>query len=142
MSVAASIVMLVGGVIALLAGVGVLRFSTPYARFHAAGKASPMAFLVVATGAGLEMGTGGAVYLAIAAVAMTLTLPLGVHMLFRAAYRTGPKDHLVVDELAEVEEAGARPIGDSGGRLPSGTAPSDGAPRFQSEKSAGIRSNR
>jgi len=118
MSVAASALMLVGGAIALLAGAGMLRFSTPYARFHSAGKASPMAFLVAATGAGFEVGAGGAVYLAIAAVSLTLTLPLGVHLMFRAVHRTTTNDHLVVDEHARDEQAAARQVGDADGNPP------------------------
>lgn len=105
MSVVADLVVLVGGVVALLAGVGLLRFSTPYARFHAAGKASPVAFLVAALGAAPSVGWAGAAYLGVAAVAMTLTLPVGVHLLFRAVHRTTPGDHLVTDELRQAEEA-------------------------------------
>ncbi|MXW43040.1 MAG: hypothetical protein F4138_06010 [Acidimicrobiia bacterium] len=105
MSVVAAILMLIGGAIALLAGAGLLRFSTPYARFHSAGKASPMAFLVAAAGAAMELGWGGSVYLGISALAMTLTLPLGVHMMFRAVYRTTNNNHLVVDQLAGSERS-------------------------------------
>ena len=108
MSVIAGLLMLLGSGIAVLAGVGVLRFSTAYARFHAAGKASPVAFLVAAAGAGLELGVSGAAYLLIAAVAMTLTLPVGVHLLFRAVHRTTPGNHLAVDELAPAERAARR----------------------------------
>ena len=106
MSAAASVLMLAGGAIALLAGAGVLRFSTPYARFHSAGKASPTAFLVAAAGACIELGARGAVMLAIAAVAMTLTLPLGVHLLFRAVNRTTDNDHLVVNDYDRAEAEG------------------------------------
>ena len=110
MSTVASLTMAAGGVIALLAGVGVLRFSTPYARFHAAGKASPVAFLVGALGAGLELGLAASAPLIIAAVAMTLTLPVGVHLLFRAVHRTSTHTHLVVDDLAPAERRrGLRP---------------------------------
>ncbi len=100
MSTLSSVIVLMGSLVALLAGIGILRFSTPYARFHAAGKASPIAFLIVAIGAVLELGLTGAAQLLIAAVAMTLTLPVGVHLLFRAAYRTTSNDHLIVDDLA------------------------------------------
>jgi multicomponent Na+:H+ antiporter subunit G len=48
-----SVLLLLGALVALLAGVGLLTFDTPYARFHAAGKASPIAFLLVAIGAGI-----------------------------------------------------------------------------------------
>ena len=103
MSQIGAVLMLLGGLIAVLAGIGLLRFSTPYARFHAAGKSSPVAFLVAAIGAAFQLGADGAAYLAIAAVAMILTLPVGVHLLFRAVHRTTPGDHLVVDELAPAE---------------------------------------
>jgi multicomponent Na+:H+ antiporter subunit G len=96
MTVVAEIFMVIGSAIAVLAGVGVLRFSTAYARFHAAGKASPVAFIVTSIGAGLTLGWQGAAPLALAVAAMTLTLPVGVH-------RTTPGDHLLVDELAPVE---------------------------------------
>lgn len=103
MNVVASALLLTGAAIAILAGVGLLRFSTPYARFHAAGKASPIAFLVTAVGAAVELGPSGAAQLAVAAAAMVLTLPVGVHLLFRAVHRTTPGDHLTVDELAPAE---------------------------------------
>lgn len=105
MSVVASVIMLAGGLVALLAGVGVLRFPSPYARFHAAGKASPVAFLVAAIGAGIELGPGGAAYLLISAAAMIMTLPVGVHLLFRALHRTSPGTHPEVDDLAPAEAA-------------------------------------
>lgn len=98
----AGVIMIVGALLAVLASVGLLRFSTPYARFHAAGKASPVAFLVAAGGASLVLGIAGAALLAVAATAMILTLPVGVHLMFRAVHRTTPVT-LDVDELAPVE---------------------------------------
>lgn len=108
MSPIASAFILVGAVVAVLAGIGLLKFSTPYARFHSAGKASPVAFLFVAVGAGIELGWSGAAQLVVASIAMVLTLPVGVHLLFRAVHRTTPGDHLVVDELRDAEEAARR----------------------------------
>ncbi len=92
-------ILLLGSGIALLSGIGMLRFSTPYARFHAAGKASPVAFLLASAGAGIELGWGASALLLVASIAMVLTLPVGVHLLFRAVHRTTPGDHLVVDDL-------------------------------------------
>ena len=88
MNTMAEIIMLLGGLIAILAAVGLHRFHTPYARFHAAGKASPVAFLVAATGAGISLGAAGTALLTVASVAMILTLPIGVHLMFRAVHRT------------------------------------------------------
>ena len=99
MSPAATILILAGSAIALLAGVGLLKFRTPYTRFHSAGKASPVAFLLVAAGASIELGWAGAAQLAVASAALVLTLPVGVHLLFRAVHRTTPDDLLEIDEL-------------------------------------------
>ena len=103
MNPAASVLLLLGALVALLAGIGLLTFNTPYARFHAAGKASPVAFLLVAIGAGIEVGLRGAAELAIVAVALLLTLPASTHLLFRATHRTSDAAHLSVDELVAAE---------------------------------------
>lgn len=99
MRVIAELLMLTGGLVALIAGAGLLKFSTPFARFHSAGKASPVAFLISALGASLVLGWGGAAALAVASAAMVLTLPLGVHLLFRAVHQTGDISHMKTDEL-------------------------------------------
>ena len=103
MNVFSSVFILLGAFVALLAGIGLLSFNTPYARFHAAGKASPIAFLLVAIGAGIEVGLRGAAELAIVAVALLLTLPASTHLLFRATHRTTDSVHLSVDELVAPE---------------------------------------
>ena len=103
MNVVSSAFILLGAFVALLAGIGLLTFSTPYARFHAAGKASPIAFLLVAIGAGIEVGARGAAELAIVAAALLLTLPASTHLLFRATYRTTVSEHFRTDELAAAE---------------------------------------
>lgn len=105
MTLIAEVFMVVGGLIAVIAGAGLVRFDTSYARFHAAGKASPVAFLVAAVGASIILGWVGTGYLIIAAVAMILTLPVGVHLLFRAVHRTTPNEHLIQDDLAPAERA-------------------------------------
>ena len=103
MNAVSSILILLGALVALLAGVGLITFHTPYARFHAAGKASPIAFLLVAVGAGIEVGAQGAAELAIVAAALLLTLPASTHLLFRATHRTTVSDHFRTDELAAAE---------------------------------------
>ncbi len=97
--------MLIGSFLAVLAGAGLLRLSTPYARIHAAGKASPVAFMIAALGAAIEIGPSGAAYLVIAAAAMVLTLPVGVHLLFRAAHASRSDHRFVVDDLATAKLA-------------------------------------
>lgn len=103
MNIVAGIIMILGGFIAILAAVGLHKFDTPYARFHAAGKASPVAFLVAAVGAAMTLGAAGAALLAVASVAMIVTLPVGVHLMFRAVHRTTPPS-MPIDELAPAED--------------------------------------
>ncbi|MEZ5225175.1 MAG: monovalent cation/H(+) antiporter subunit G [Acidimicrobiales bacterium] len=95
--------MIAGALLALSAGLGMLRFRTPYARFHAAGKASPVAFILVALGAMTELTWDGIILLGVAVAAMILTLPVGVHLLFRATHRTTSGTHLVTDALVGAE---------------------------------------
>jgi len=103
MNALSSVLILIGSAVALLAGIGLLRFKSPYARFHAAGKATPVAFLLVAAAAAMETGWVGAARLGVAAAALVLTLPVSVHLLFRAVHRTSADSHLELDQLAPVE---------------------------------------
>ena len=119
MRTAAELVMVAGAVIAVLGGIGLVRFSTPFARIQAAGKASPVALLLLSVGAAPLLGWRGAGYLAIAAGAMIVTLPLVAHLLLRAVHRTSSIDHLAVDDLA-ADERGAS--GDGGTNAPPSAA--------------------
>ena len=103
MTVVAELLLVLGAALAVVAGIGAVRFSTAYARIHAAGVASPIAFLVAALGGMLELGVVGAGYILIAAVAMLVTLPVGAHLLFRAVHRTTDGAHLRNDDLATAE---------------------------------------
>lgn len=103
MTIVGEILMVFGGFVAVLAGIGLIKFQSILARFHAAGKASPVAFLVAGLGASLHMGWEAAAYLAVAALAMTLTLPFGVHLLFRAVHRTEDMSALRIDDLRKAQ---------------------------------------
>jgi multicomponent Na+:H+ antiporter subunit G len=100
MSIVATLGALIGVAIVVMAGIGLLRFRTPYARIHAAGKASPVAFVVVAVGVGLELGGAGAARLVLASVALVITLPVAVHLLFRAVHTATPRYDPPTDELS------------------------------------------
>lgn len=101
MNVLAGAFILIGSAIGLFAGLGLMRFDSPYARFHAAGKASPIAFLGIAIGASIEIGIAAAGLLLFTGIAMVITLPIAVHLLFRAVHRTSDGETLTVDELRD-----------------------------------------
>lgn len=92
-----SMFMLAGAVVAVLAGIGLLRFQSSFARIHAAGKASPVAFVVTAVGAAFFLNADGIALLALSVGAMILTLPLGVHLLFRAANESAERTGSIND---------------------------------------------
>ena len=100
MVIAEAALIILGSVLSILAGVGLLRLDTTYARFHAAGKASPIAFLFIAFAVSLQTGVKGAALLFVAAVALIITLPVGMHLLFRAAHKANEDKYLGTDELA------------------------------------------
>ncbi len=93
------VMVMLGVWVVLLAGVGLLKFRTPYARIHAAGKASPVAFLLIAIGVAPEIGWAGTGRLVLAAGALVLTLPIAVHLLFRAIHASDPASDPHTDEL-------------------------------------------
>ncbi len=100
MNPVAAVGSLIAVVIVLIAAVGLLRMPTPYARLHAAGKASPVAFFVAALAASTEVGWAGAGLLLVASSALVLTLPVAVHLLFRAVHVAAPEHDPVVDEMS------------------------------------------
>ena len=105
MSPVAAVFLLAGVAVVVLAGIGLFKLKTPYARIHAAGKASPVAFLIAGVGASIDLGWSGAARLAVAGVALVITLPLAVHLLFRAVHRTEPQHDPPHDVLRPVVDA-------------------------------------
>lgn len=99
---------LAGVAVVVLAGVGLFKLKTPYARIHAAGKASPVAFLIASVGASIELGWAAGARLVLASVALIITLPLAVHLLFRALHSTEAAEDPPIDELRKGH--GSRPV--------------------------------
>lgn len=100
MSIWAAIPILAGAVVSTIAGLGMVRLNSTFARFHAAGKASPVAVVLVCIGGAIELGGTDAGRLLIAAGVMAVTMPIGVHLLFRATYRAPGIDGQSAEEPA------------------------------------------
>lgn len=97
-------VMLIGGMLALLAAVGINRLPDFYTRMHAASKSTTLGvgFILVAVALHFnDIGETTQVLLTIAF--LLLTAPVAAHMIARAAYAAGTPqwEHSVLDELAE-----------------------------------------
>lgn len=84
-TIIASLFLLIGGFFALVAALGVFRFSDFYARIHAATKASTFGFGFTALAAALALGTVSAWVKVLAAIAfLFITLPVAAHLLSKA----------------------------------------------------------
>ena len=100
--VVASVLLLLGVALALVAGIGLVRFPDLFSRMHAATKPATLGMLLVVAGGVLLMDdpSDDAKLLLVAAFQL-LTAPVAAHMIGRAGYSagTGAIDELVVDEL-------------------------------------------
>ena len=107
----AAVFLLGGGVLALGAGVGLVRFPDILSRMHTATKPQVLGLLLVLIGLGVRLREGRVVWmLVLVAVFQLLTSPVAAHLVSRAGYRTGKVDtgRLVVDELARDLAAAGR----------------------------------
>ncbi len=83
-----AVIMLIGAVFILLAGVGLHRFDDVFARMHAAGKASTLGLLLILLGASFRFSAFGTMLkLGLVGVLAIITIPAGVHLMARAAWR-------------------------------------------------------
>jgi multicomponent Na+:H+ antiporter subunit G len=103
LDVVAGALTLVGAGLALVAGVGMVRFPDVFARMHAATKPATLGLLLIVIGALLRVDDpGSTVQLLLVMFVQFLTAPVGAHMVGRAAYRAGGllAEDTVLDELA------------------------------------------
>jgi multicomponent Na+:H+ antiporter subunit G len=102
----AAVCLVLGGVLSLLAGIGLVRFPDVLSRMHAAAKPQILGSLLILLALAVSLRRVGelATLLLIGAFQLA-TAPLTAQMIGRAAYRTGRlrRDLLVVDELADRE---------------------------------------
>jgi len=102
LTVIAGILIVLGALFTMLAGIGTLRFSDVYARMHPAAKGPTLGLLLVAIGAGLELRALGPILaLALVVVLQFLAAPLGAHLLGRAIHISLPLQADEIDELSD-----------------------------------------
>ena len=108
LDVVAAALTLAGAALALVAGVGMVRFPDVFARMHAATKPATLGLLLIVLGALLRVDDpGSTIELLLVLFVQFLTAPVGAHMVGRAAYRAGGQldAATVIDELATVPPA-------------------------------------
>ena len=135
--VLAAVCFLAGGLLALVAAIGILRFPDLLARMHAGTKPQALGLVVMALGLTLYLRRAEVLgLLLLLVVFQMITSPVAAHMVGRAGYRTGRirEDLLVRDELTidletahrHLEERSRQPDGgrSSGGRSSGGLSES------------------
>ncbi|TDE99016.1 Na+/H+ antiporter subunit G [Occultella glacieicola] len=103
-TVASSVLLVLGSLLTLIAAIGVTRFPDLLARMHAATKPQVLGLVLMMTGLALSLGDSQLGWkLTLVVLFQLITAPVSAHMVGRAGYRTGKvrSDLLVVDELTE-----------------------------------------
>lgn len=98
----ASVLILLGSVFALLAGLGQLRFKDLFVRMHVATKPATLGLALVLLGALVRAdGISPSAKLALAIGLQLITAPIAAHLVGRAAHRAGEeaRANLEVDDL-------------------------------------------
>jgi multicomponent Na+:H+ antiporter subunit G len=104
--IAASVLILVGSALALLAGIGLVRLPDVFARMHAATKPATLGLALICLGAALtDAQLSDVAKLALVVLLQFFTAPVGAHMVGRAAYHAGGllDRGTRLDELATAE---------------------------------------
>jgi multicomponent Na+:H+ antiporter subunit G len=88
--VVASLLMLTGGALAIIAATGLHRFGDVFARMHAATKPATLGLILILVAAVLVVpGPGPAAKLILVILLQFITAPVGAHLVGRAAFRVG-----------------------------------------------------
>lgn len=101
MELAASITIVAGALLTLLAAIGLLRFQDVFSRMHAATKPATLGLILILAAAALVMPRVNPVAkLALVGLLQFITAPVGAHLIGRAAYRSGATlaAHTTLDE--------------------------------------------
>jgi multicomponent Na+:H+ antiporter subunit G len=84
----ASVAIVVGALMSLLAGIAVLRFPDTMSRIHAATKPQVLGIMLLMLGVGLRLQTPAVIgVLVLIVVLQFVTAPVSAHLTVRAAYR-------------------------------------------------------
>jgi len=90
MTAIAAVLVLLGGVFTVVAGIGILRLPDVFIRMHAATKVGTLGSGLILAGVGVHFADPGVVLRCVLIfVFLMLTAPIGAHMIGRAALRIG-----------------------------------------------------
>jgi multicomponent Na+:H+ antiporter subunit G len=91
--VIASVALILGALMSLLAGIAVLRFPDTMSRIHAATKPQVLGIMLLMLGVGLRLGSPAVIgMLVLIVVLQFVTAPVSAHLTVRVAYRHATDD--------------------------------------------------
>ena len=100
--IVASVALILGALMSLLAGIAVLRFPDTMSRIHAATKPQVLGIILLMLGVGLRIGSPGVIgMLVLIVILQFVTAPVSAHLTVRVAFRNAKGD----DERAMEEPA-------------------------------------
>lgn len=106
-----AVLLIIGSLMSLIAGIGLLTFPDLLTRMHAATKPQVLGFLLIFIGLAIHLRSWALVpVLALAWGVQLLTAPVSAHMIGRSGYRTKHvnRETLYSDELRTVVENASR----------------------------------
>lgn len=103
LEVASAVLLLAGGVFALLGGIGLVRFPDVLARLQAATKPQTVGIVIILVGAALQVEPSAVAPLILVGLFQLVTTPVVAQTIGRVAYRAGAvrTEGLTTDELAD-----------------------------------------
>jgi len=101
----ASVLIVLGALMSLLAGIAVLRFPDTMSRIHAATKPQVLGIMLLMVGLGLRLGSPGVIgVLVLIVILQFVTAPVSAHLTVRVAFRNA-KDGPEPDDQASKSAA-------------------------------------
>ena len=93
LDVVASVFLVLGSLMSLLAGIAVLRFPDTMSRIHAATKPQVLGIILLMLGVGLRLGSPAVIgTLVLIVILQFVTAPVSAHLTVRVAYRNAKGD--------------------------------------------------
>ena len=93
LDIVASVFLVLGSLMSLLAGIAVLRFPDTMSRIHAATKPQVLGIILLMLGVGLRLGSPGVIgMLVLIVILQFVTAPVSAHLTVRVAYRNAKGD--------------------------------------------------
>ena len=121
----ASVALVLGALMSLLAGIAVLRFPDTMSRIHAATKPQVLGIMLLMLGVGLRLGSPAVIgMLVLIVVLQFVTAPVSAHLTVRVAYRHATDDE---NGSARTDSGGTTAVAGLPGTAEAGSAGADSA---------------